>query len=877
MSWTLDSSKDGKQSVNGAGNKHRKTWTRAIWLASLLIAGNLFGADGAPPTHAPDRILVKPKDNVAESTVQATFARHGVREHHAVKELNVRVLQVNPNQLEDTLAKLKNDPNIEFAEKDGIASIKLTPNDPYFSSEWHLADISAPQAWDLCTGSSGVVIAVLDTGICLTHPDFQGKILPGYNYVSSNTNVADDNGHGTWVAGTATADSNNGTGVASVAWGTKILPVKVADSTGYAYYSSIASGINYAVAHGARVINISIAGTTSSSTLQNAMNYAWSKNVVVVCAAGNYGNSAPEYPAACVNAVAVSGLEPGDTLAGWSSYGSYVTVCAPGDGIITTDRSGGYSTVAGTSFSSPIVAGVVALMASANPSLSNAQIVSILKSTATDLGASGYDVSYGYGKVNAYEAVLSAISAPGGDTTPPTVSIAAPGTGSTVSNTVPVSVNATDNVSVSKVEFYVNGTLTATDTAAPWNFSWDSTKAGNGTYTLLAKAYDPAGNVGTSAAVSVTVQNSVPDTTPPTVAITSPTSGSTVSGVVPVSVNATDNVSVAKVEFYVNGTLMATDTASPYNFSWNTSGLAVGSYTLMAKAYDQAGNTVTSSVSASIADTTPPAAAITSPANGCNVSGTVTVSVTASDNVSVARVELYANGTLIGSDTAAPWNFSWNASGCALGSYTLMAKAYDPAGNVATSSVTVNIADTTPPAVTITSPVNGSTVSGAVTVSASATDNASVARVELYANGTLIGSDTAAPWNFSWNTTTVPNGLYTLTAKACDAAGNTATSSVSVTVQNSTPPAVTITSPSDGSTITTQTLSVCVTTTDNNSSVTKVCLYIDGKLFAYTTTHTSPTFNWYTGKVASGPHTLQAVACDAAGNSGSSSIVTITK
>ena len=595
MSWATNSSKDGKQAVGGVGNKRRKIWTQAVCLSSLLVVGNLFGADGAPPTHAPDRILVKPKNGVAESTVQATFAKHGAAEHHAIKQLNVRVVNVHPNQLENVLAALQNDPNVEFAEKDAVASVKMTPNDPYFTSEWHLTDISAPQAWDLCTGASGVVIAVLDTGIDLTHPDLQGKILPGFNYVSSNNNVADDNGHGTWVAGTAAADGNNGTGVSSVAWANKILPIKVADSTGYAYYSSIASGINYAADHGARVINISIAGTTSSSTLQNAVNYAWGKNVVIVCAAGNAGNSTPEYPAACTYCVAVSALEPGDTLAGWSCYGSYVTVCAPGDGIITTDMNGGYATVAGTSFASPIVAGVAALIASANPSLSNAQIVSILKSTATDLGTAGYDIYYGYGKVNAYEAVMSAVGSSGGgsDTTAPTCSITSPANGSTLSGTVSVAVSASDNVGVTKTEFYINGGLVTTDTASPWSYSWNTANVANGLYTLAAKAYDAAGNCGTSTSLTVTVQNGTSgtaDTTPPSVMITSPANGSTLSATARINVTASDNVGVSSMDLYIDGKFFATSTSAPAAFSWNTKKVSRGTHTLQSYAYDAAGN-----------------------------------------------------------------------------------------------------------------------------------------------------------------------------------------------------------------------------------------------------------------------------------------------
>jgi len=192
------------------------------------------------------------------------------------------------------------------------------------------------------------------------------------------------------------------------------LPVKVVDSSGFASYSTIALGIKYAVDHGARVINLSIAGDSASATLQNAINYAWNNNVVVVAAAGNNANTVLQYPAACEHVVAVSATEPDDSRAAFSSYGSYITLSAPGDGIWTTQRdlANPYGSWRGTSFASPIVAGVAALMASANSSLSNTQIVSLLKQTADDVGAAGYDTSFGYGRINAFRAVSAANAEP---------------------------------------------------------------------------------------------------------------------------------------------------------------------------------------------------------------------------------------------------------------------------------------------------------------------------------------------------------------------------------------------------------------------------------------------------------------------------------
>jgi hypothetical protein len=190
---------------------------------------------------------------------------------------------------------------------------------------------------------------------------------------------------------------------------------------------------------------------------------------------------------------------------------------------------------------------------------------------------------------------LAAGSGGGGDTQAPTVSITAPVNGATVSGTVSVTANASDNVGVTKVEFYADGVLQSTDTTSPYSWSWNTTTFSNATHSLTAKAYDAANNVGTSSAVSVTVNNAGGgDTQAPTISITAPANGATVSGTVSVTATASDNVGVPKVEFYLDGALRTTDTTSPYSWSWDTTTFANSSHTLVAKAYDAAGNVGTS-------------------------------------------------------------------------------------------------------------------------------------------------------------------------------------------------------------------------------------------------------------------------------------------
>jgi hypothetical protein len=229
-----------------------------------------------------------------------------------------------------------------------------------------------------------------------------------------------------------------------------------------------------------------------------------------------------------------------------------------------------------------------------------------------DLSAyKGQSVYLGFLGISAYgndeyvDDVTVTTSGSGGDTTPPTTSITAPTSGATVSATTTVSASASDNVGVTKVEFYLDGALQSTDTTSPYSWSWNTTASTNGSHTLQSKAYDAAGNVGSSTSISVTVSNSTGDTTPPTTSITAPTSGATVSATTTVSASASDNVGVTKVEFYLDGALQSTDTTSPYSWSWNTTTSANGSHSLQSKAYDAAGNVGSStSISVTVSNST---------------------------------------------------------------------------------------------------------------------------------------------------------------------------------------------------------------------------------------------------------------------------------
>ena len=290
------------------------------------------------------------------------------------------------------------------------------------------------------------------------------------------------------------------------------------------------------------------------------------------------------------------------------------------------------------------------------------------------------------------------------------VNMTAPAAGSTVSGTVPVSASVTivGLLTVAGVQFKLDGAnLGSEDTSAPYSVSWNTTGVANGSHTLTAVATAVLGLQFTSPPITVTVSNGPPpDTTPPSVSITSPANGATVQSTVTVTASASDNVGVAGVQFQLDGASFgAEDTAAPYSVSWNTTGAANGSHTLTAVARDAAGNRTTSAAvtvtvsNAPPPDTTPQSVGLTAPSNGATVSATVAVTANASDNVGVVGVQFLLDGGNLGTeDTAAPYSVSWNTTSAANGSHTLTAIARDAAGNHTTSAaVTVTVSNNTPP------------------------------------------------------------------------------------------------------------------------------------------------------------------------------------
>jgi subtilisin family serine protease len=679
----------------------------ALSLSVIAGIGTAYGADEATEEestgvgiaiaqYASGRILVDPRPGANDANFHAALRAHGASSMGRLYGMSVHMVGVPEGAEERVAAALARNPNVRFAELDRVMEPAAVFNDPYLGNQWHLPKVNAPSAWDVSTGT-GVTIAILDTGVDGAHPDLVARMVPGWNFYNNNADTTDVNGHGTVVAGAAAASSNNGIGVASVAGGAKIMPVRVADANAYTYWSTAAQGINWAADNGARVANLSYVGASASSTIINAAQYLRSKGGVLMVAAGNTGGVDNTAPTPYVMVVAAT--DQNDLRTSFSTYGSFVDIAAPGTGIVTTGRGGGYWNANGTSLAAPIVAGVAALVISKRPDFAASQIDSTLQSTATDLGAAGADIYYGAGRVNAAAAVQSAAGAPAADTTPPTVAIDSPA-GGTASGTVAITASASDNVGVTKVDLKVNGTTVATDTVSPYSFAWDSTTMSNGPVTLTAVAFDAAGNSKVSAPVSIEVSNAAaPDTTPPAVAITSPVGGTMV-GSVTVTVNATDNVGVAVVDLHAYGTKVGSTNVAPFAFVWDSTTVPNGAVNLTASAFDGAGNSavsapvtvnVSNTASSGAGDTTPPSVRIVSPTNLSTVGGNVTISTSATDNAGNTAVTqtLLIDGVVKATVTGGTLTYKWNTSKVARGQHTITVTAKDQSGNAATAQVQV--------------------------------------------------------------------------------------------------------------------------------------------------------------------------------------------
>ena len=362
-------------------------------------------ADG---TYVQDELVVRFKSSTSSKRIDECFQGIDIQVQSEIEELHILVLRLISGDIASSFYHVLDCAGVLYVEPNFLLQAADTiPNDPNWGIQYGLANIRAPQGWDLATGSAAVTIAVVDTGVDYAHPDLAGKLVAGYDFVNNDDNPQDDNGHGTHVAGIAAASSNNGAGIAGVSWGARIMPVKVLRASGGGTYATTVEGVIWAVDHGAQVINLSLGGTGPSSSLEDAINYARSKGVVVVAAAGNTAGNFVLYPARYPNVIAVARTNSANNWEA-SSYGPEIDLSAPGTLIYST-VIGGYDYKSGSSMSTGFVSGLAAILMGIPGNASPDVIESQMESTALDIEFAGWDEYTGAGLIQMDAAIQQAL------------------------------------------------------------------------------------------------------------------------------------------------------------------------------------------------------------------------------------------------------------------------------------------------------------------------------------------------------------------------------------------------------------------------------------------------------------------------------------
>src|SRR2546428_11715622 len=407
------------------------------------------------------------------------------------------VIQIGgSSSLDDALAAYRSDPRVLSAEPDYMAAYTDVPSDPLFSQQWALAKIGAPTAWSTTHGSASIYVADLDSGIfdeastfpapdgLRGHPDLRGKVALRADFSGStcSTGPTDDcTNHGTLTAGVIGASSNNGVGVASIGYNTRLFNAKLGD--GAASLSAAANAVVWATNNGARVINMSFGSAGACpSYFQDSVNYAWSSGVVLVAAAGNSSSSTSFNPANCEHVIAVASTGQSDALSSFSNFGSWVHLAAPGESILSTDYVGGYASVSGTSFSAPYVSGLAALVRAVSPDATALSLTQRIETTADPVPGTG--VSWQFGRINA----AAAVSVPAPCTA--VMLNASPHSPQSPGTTVTLTATATA-CSSPQFLFWVkaNGIWSVVqDWSTSAIFSWNTTSLAPGSYVVEADA-----------------------------------------------------------------------------------------------------------------------------------------------------------------------------------------------------------------------------------------------------------------------------------------------------------------------------------------------------------------------------------------------------
>jgi len=367
----------------------KDTTAKIICIGLLLCFGIwAFTTSAAPAQQQPKTTLVvKMAKGQFPAERQAAINRHGGTQKRSIPQLDLEIVEVPAGAAAAITKNLQDDPAIVRVETNQSRKIQSYPSDTYVGNQWALTIIGWDRVYGSVVPQSSATVAILDTGVDPGHPDLIGSIGLGTSSIDNSAGLTDLNGHGTWLAGIVSAKTDNGLGIAGVGFSqVQVMPVKVLDSQGVGQDDDIISGILWATDHGASVILMAFSGPGFSEGLQEAIDYAWSKNVVLVAATGNDGSNTATYPAGDRGVMGVSATDQSDNLDPLSNYGSSVFLAAPGRDILGTFIGDGYVSWSGTSASAAIVAGAAGLMRAVDPSLTNGIVVNRLARSADPTG-----------------------------------------------------------------------------------------------------------------------------------------------------------------------------------------------------------------------------------------------------------------------------------------------------------------------------------------------------------------------------------------------------------------------------------------------------------------------------------------------------------
>jgi thermitase len=424
-----------QQGITPAVSGQRAASLGALSTATPQVNRTPFKASlHANTASVPGEIIVRFKAGVSASSTQTALSALRLSTVQTVGQpsLGIQVVKT-PAGISETQAieALRRNPAVLYAEPNGIISLSPEqasalaqtregdapgyPNDEMFEKQYAHKLTSSQAGWAIQKGNADMVLAIVDTGVDLKHPDLAAKLIKGYDFVDKDEDPNDGQGHGTHCAGISAALTDNKIGVAGYAPGVKVMPVRVLDNRGSGTWADVAAGIAYAADNGAKVISLSLGGGSDSAVVGDAVRHALSKDAVVVAAMGNSGREQKSYPAAYPGVVAVGATDSSDARASFSQYGPWISVSAPGVNILSTFPtyasgmpSKDYGSISGTSMATPAVAGLAALVRSQFPALTQEQVKAHLEATSDDRGDAGFDKYYGHGRVNVAKALSTA-------------------------------------------------------------------------------------------------------------------------------------------------------------------------------------------------------------------------------------------------------------------------------------------------------------------------------------------------------------------------------------------------------------------------------------------------------------------------------------